>query len=300
MQAQRHSQKLAYFCLLVTVLGWGLTWPINKVLLTEFSPLWMLTLRMAIASTALFAFGIFSKTLALPPRGDVPIVASVALLHMVGFGALAAIGLSAVSTGRSVLLAYTVPIWVVPIAAIVLRERISSARLCAVALGLAGLIVLINPASLDWRDHWALLGNALLILAAFLWAVNIIHIRLHTWRSTPLKLAPWETLLALSVFAPIAVLFFDIPEVRWSFRLIFLLVLSGIFGTAIPFLTSSVAGRGLPAATMSLGLLATPIVSMVTSVIALGEEITLELVGAAVLIFGGIILVTFCNDGQNG
>lgn len=260
----------------------------------------MLTLRMAIASTALFAFGIASKTLALPPSGDLPIVASVALLHMVGFGALAAIGLSVVSTGRSVLLAYTVPIWVVPIAVIVLGERISWARLSAMVLGLAGLIVLINPASLDWHDHWALLGNALLILAAFLWAINIIHIRLHKWRSTPLKLAPWETLLAVSIFAPIALLFFDIPDVHWNFRLISLLVLSGIFGTAIPFLTSSVASRGLPAATMSLGLLATPIVSMVTSVIALGEEITPELAAATVLIFGGIILVTFAKEGRKG
>ena len=39
---------------------------------------------------------------------------SIALLHMVGFTLLGTIGLEIVPAGRSVVLAYTTPLWVVP------------------------------------------------------------------------------------------------------------------------------------------------------------------------------------------
>lgn len=296
MQKRRPPQTIAFLGLAATVLGWGLTWPVNKLLLAELSPIWMLTLRMAIASATLFLIGLFSKTLALPPRADLRILASVALLHMVGFGALGAIGLSIVSTGRSVLLAYTFPIWVLPGAAIILRERITFTRLAAVGLGIGGLLVLVNPANLDWHDDMALLGNFSLIAAALLWAINIIHIRLHKWQSTPLVVAPWEALLAGSIFALTAILFFEVPDAHWDVRLVALLIFSGVFGTAVPFWAASVASRGLPAATTSLGLLATPIVSMMTSVIVLGEEITPQLMLASILIFCGMLLAMITKE----
>ena len=213
---------------------------------------------------------------------------SIALLHMVGFGVLAAWGLHLVPTGRSVVLAYTTPLWVVPGAWLFLHERFTARRIVGVIIGLAGLVVLFNPTTFDWTSRGAVLGNGSIVLAAFLWAASILHIRGHRWRSTPLDLVPWEMLLATAIIASLGVAVDGVPSVTWSGRLVALLLYAGIPGTAVAYWATALASRNLPAVTTSLGLLATPVLSVVVATLWLGEPLTLALVAAIVLILGGV------------
>jgi drug/metabolite transporter (DMT)-like permease len=280
------------FFLLTVVLAWGLTWPVNKVLLESLPPLWVMALRSAIATVGLFAIAIARGRLALPPRADVPVLLSITLLHMVGFGVLAAWGLRLVPTGRSVVLAYTTPLWVTPGASLFLHERLTARRTVGVVVGLLGLLVLFNPLEFDWTDRNAALGNGAIILAALLWAGSILHIRGHGWQSTPFDLVPWEMLLATVILTPMALVADGIPTAEWSGRLVALLLYAGIPGTAVAYWAVAMASRTLPAVTTSLGLLATPVVSVVVATLWLGEAVTPSLVTAVVLILGGVALGT--------
>jgi len=260
----------------------------NKILLETFSPLWVVAARSAIATVALFGIALARGRLALPPRADVPVVLSIALLHMVGFGVLAAWGLHLVPTGRSVVLAYTTPLWVVPGAWLFLHERFTARRIVGVIIGLAGLVVLFNPTTFDWTSRGAVLGNGSIVLAAFLWAASILHIRGHRWQSTPLDLVPWEMLMATAIIASLGVAVDGVPSVTWSGRRVALLLYAGIPGTAVAYWATALASRNLPAVTTSLGLLATPVLSVVVATLWLGEPLTLALVAAIVLILGGV------------
>jgi drug/metabolite transporter (DMT)-like permease len=288
--------------LLMVVVFWGLVWPVNKVLLESLSPLWAMALRSAIATAALFAIALARGRLAPPPRGDWPVLLSLTLLHMVGFACLGAWGLNLVPTGRSVVLAYTTPLWVIPGARLFLREPLTPRRLGGVAAGLLGLLVLFNPAAFDWASRDALRGNGAILLAALLWAASILHIRGHAWRSTPLDLVPWAMLLATAIITPLAVLVDGLPTIAWDGRLVALLLYAGIPGTGLAYWASATASRLLPAVTTSLGLLATPVLSVVVATLWLGEPLTLSLVAAIVLILGGIALgvtgVTSTRSGQ--
>jgi len=57
--------------------------------------------------------------------------------------------------------------------------------------------------------------------------------------------------------------------------------------------------RYIGAVTTSIGLLGGPVVAITTSVLLLGEALTLTLVGGLVLILGGIGLVTW-SDARRG
>jgi drug/metabolite transporter (DMT)-like permease len=100
--------------LVTVVVAWGLTWPVSKTLLADVSPLWLLALRSAIAAATLFGVAVARGRLARPPGRDLPVLLSISALHMVGFTVLAFWGLQTVPAGRSVVLAYTTPLWVVP------------------------------------------------------------------------------------------------------------------------------------------------------------------------------------------
>jgi adenylate kinase len=65
-----HASRRAGVAALVTVIVcWGLTWPVNKVLLENLSPAWMMALRSAVATVGLFAIALARGRLVLP-RGD--------------------------------------------------------------------------------------------------------------------------------------------------------------------------------------------------------------------------------------
>jgi drug/metabolite transporter (DMT)-like permease len=282
------SRRSGLLFLAMVVLAWGLTWPVNKVILASVPPFWAVALRSTIGMLTLFAVSIARGRLVTPSRADLPVVLSIALLHMVGFSVLSTLGLLLVPTGRSVVLAYTTPLWVMPGASLFLGERNTPRRTIGVLAGLLGLTILFNPLAFDWHDRQAVLGNLAIVAAALLWAASILHIRGHRWRATPFELVPWEALLASLVLAAIALAGSGVPAIRWSPRLVLLLLYAGIPGTALAYWAIAMASRSLPAVTTSLGLLATPVVSVVIATIWLGETPTLSLVAALVLILGGV------------
>jgi len=290
------SRRAGLAALLTVIVCWGLTWPVNKVLLENLSPAWMMALRSAIATLGLFAIALVRGRLVLPPRADLPVVLSITLLHMVGFGVLAAWGLRLVPTGRSVVLAYTTPLWVVPGAWLFLGERLTAQRVVGVTVGLIGLVTLFNPAAFDWTSRNAILGNGAILIAALLWAASILHIRGHRWRSTPLDLVPWEMLLATAIVTPLAYALDGPPAPTWSGRLVALLLYAGIPGTAVAYWATALASRNLPAVTTALGLLATPVLSVVVATLWLGEPLTAALVIAIVLILGGVAIGASTGD----
>ena len=290
------ARQQGLLALVIVIVAWGLTWPVNKVVLATLSPLWAVTLRSAIATVALFALTAWRGRIALPPRQDLPVLLSITLLHMVGFNLLASWGLGLVPTGRTVVLAYTTPLWVTPGAALFLREPLTARRALGVLIGLAGLVTLLNPLALDWRDRDVVLGNLAILVGALLWALSILHIRAHRWVSTPFALIPWETLLATVLLLPFALATPAPAPADWTSSFVTLLLYLGIVGTAIAYWATATASRHLPAVTTSLGLLATPVVSVITATLWLGEPLTLSLIIAIVLVLGGVAIGSTATD----
>ena len=109
-------------------------------------------------------------------------------------------------------------------------------------------------------------------------------------RGGPFDLLPWEMLLATLVLLPLAWVVSGPPVFEWTPRLTALFVYAGLPGQALPYWAIAMAGRRLPAVTTSLGLLATPVVSIVVAMLWLDERPGLALLVAVALILGGVAL----------
>jgi drug/metabolite transporter (DMT)-like permease len=290
--AAARSRAPAFLALAVAVTSWGIGWPVNRAILYHLPPLSTVAMRSMIATAALFAIAGSRRRLALPNPKDIPVVLSISLLHMTAYAVLVSVGLLFVPVGRSIVLAYTMPLWITPGAALFLGERLTASRAIGVVLGLTGLGVMFNPLAFDWHNQTALIGNGVLLLAALLWAVSILHIRAHKWVAAPFDLIPWEMALATLVLCVLTLLIDGWPKIEWSQNLVWLILYSALPGTALAFWASAVAAQNLPAVTTSLGLLAAPVIGIAASAIALGEVPTLSLGIAVVLIVAGIALGT--------
>lgn len=297
MPANALPRRTAILLLAIVIGAWGTNWVATKALLNHLPPIWGAALRMVPACIALWALCLASGRLTVPKKGDVPVILSVGLLHMVAFSVLASLGLQYLPAGRSVVLAYTTPLWVLPAARFFLGEALTSRRAAGLLLGVAGLLVLLRPAAVDWTDDDVLLGHGLILLAAACWAACIVYGRAHRWITPPFQLLPWQTLLASAAQVLLAFCIEGVPHIPWSMELLALLGYSSLIGTALAYWAMNTVNRGLPASVTSMALLGVPVVGLVCSSAMLGERPDGTLLLAAALILAGVALGTFDANG---
>lgn len=128
------SNRQATFLFAIVVLAWGTNWPVIKLIVESVSPLWSTAIRSWIALLVVIIILRAGDNLVLPPRGDMPVVLSISLLHMVAFQTLVAAGLQFIPAGKAIVLGYTTPLWVAMAAPFFLGERTSKGKMAGVVI----------------------------------------------------------------------------------------------------------------------------------------------------------------------
>ena len=290
MSADKLSRRAAISLLVVVILAWGGTWVVNKAALQYLPPIWASFLRLPPAFLLLSALCIASGRMVIPVKADLPVIFTVGWLHMVGFSVLVSVGMQYLPAGRSIVLGYTTPLWVVPAAWLFLGEKPSPRRWLGLVIGMAGLTLILQPASMDWSNPDTLLGHAVILLAALMWAICIVYGRAHRFVTPTFELLPWQLLLAGFTQLALALIIEGVPDINWTLELLLLLGYGSVIGTALAYWAMNAVNRGLPASTTSIALLAVPVVGLLSSKIFLSEPVDAILMIATALIIFGIAL----------
>lgn len=101
-------------------------------------------------------------------------------------------------------LSFTRTLWMVPLAALILRERIGPMRIAAALVGFGGVVLMARPGA---GGHFALGVPALAMLAsAFLFTFTVIGMKVMTRDHSPMVLLVWSAVLGLLFAIPGAIL----------------------------------------------------------------------------------------------
>jgi drug/metabolite transporter (DMT)-like permease len=269
-----HPTARAALPILVLTLVWGCNWPVLKMGVTELAPLTFRSLTLPLAALGLLLVARASGDAIRVPRALWPKLIVLALFNIGCWNGFVLFGVQQLPAGRSAILAYTMPIWATLIAAIVLHERLSSRKLVGLALGVAGMSVLIGEQISVVR---AAPSGALLILAAAItWAMGTVLLRKWQLPIAQNTLSGWMMLLGwipLAVLAP----FFD-PQplatelanlsTRGWFAIGYNIFLAGTLAHWAWFTLA----RTLPVAVSSLSSLPVPVVGVLSGMLVLGER----------------------------
>jgi len=283
--------RAAWLQLAASIVLFGLTWPLMKIGLMAGTPMWLAAGRASLSALTSLVLLAAMRRLTLPPRGDWPVILSVGALQLSVFFALANLGVQSVPAGRSGVLAYTTMLWMVPLS-LLAGERVGRRALAGVVLGVAGIVVLSDPARFDWHDRRVVMGHLYLLGASLSWALAIMHTRRHRWATTPLDVLPWQ----MSVATVLLWLLAAIAEPRGYYEFdkwqlwAALLYIGAFAGPAGTWSAVSVT-RTLPPITTSLGMLGVPLVGIVSSVVLVAEPVTWPLAIGAALVLAGIAIV---------
>ena len=174
-----------------------------KLAIGAVPPLTFVLLRLA-GSLALLAPVLLAAGQGLlPERGERLTLFWVGQLQVAGFLICSIIGLSIVPAGRAIVLAYTMPLWAIPIGRFLWPEPIGRSQITGAAIGFLGLVLFMNPSLIDWGDPRMVAGNGLLIGAAILWALGSCLYRQRNWRSPFWVQTFWQLTVSLVPVAAI-------------------------------------------------------------------------------------------------
>jgi drug/metabolite transporter (DMT)-like permease len=271
----RSPRGRAYLLLGALVVIWGCHWTVAKIGLETIPPFSYAALRLLVAMAVLAVLMRRAGRLRRPAAADLPIVVSYGLLAIAAGIAAMNLALPFVEAGRASILAYTLPLWVVPIVAVVAHTLPTRAQVVGLVLGLAGLVLLLNPATIDWSSPAVLLGCGLLLLGAMAGAAALVHVRAHAWQGTPFDVQIWQLLVA---FVPLVLLAMIVEgdawaSLRWDAGTVLVILYSGALATAFAFWASQSIVRAIGPTTTSIGYLAVPVVGILTGVLVLGEPV---------------------------
>lgn len=273
------------------IFSWGLAWPINKVGLDYVSPAWYTAIRLIVGTVTMMILVTALGKFSIPRPKEYPLVFSIGLLQIGIYLLLASIGLAYLPAGRSSLLAYTTPLWIMPLTILFFHEEASPLKWIGFLLGIAGLTILLSPWELNWSDRNVLFGTAMLLLASFCWAISMLCARYMKWTKSPLELIPWQILVGTIPIVIYACLQEPSPTITWSAPLILSLLYTGGLVTGVSYWSGLVINKELPVIIVSLGFLLVPVFSLVVSALFMHEVITLSTAAAMSFIILGLVCV---------
>lgn len=276
---------------LFIVLTWGMAWPVNKIGLQFMSPLWYTALRLVVGTATMMGLVIALKKFAFPKREDIWLILIIGLLQISIYILLANIGLTYLPAGRSSLIAYTTPLWVMPITALFFKEETAWLKWLGFFLGIGGLILLLSPWEMNWKDYKIIYGSAMLLLASLCWAVSMFCVRYMKWNKSPLELIPWQ--LLIGTLPVLALAWFKEPllTIKWNEPLVLSLLYNGVLVTGLSYWCGVIINRALPTLLVSLGMLVIPVFSLTVSALFMHEAIQVPTIMATGMIFLGLACV---------
>jgi drug/metabolite transporter (DMT)-like permease len=273
------------------IFSWGMAWPINKLGLAYMSPIWYTAIRLIVGTATMVAIVTAIGKFALPGRKDYPLILIIGLLQISFYIFLANIGLKYLPAGRSSLLAYTTPLWIMPATTLFFNEETGWLRWLGFGLGISGLFILLSPWEINWSDADVIFGAAMLLLASLSWAISMLCARYMHWSKPPLELIPWQLLIGTLPIVILACIQEPIPNVEWNTPLLLSLVYTGILVTGLSYWVGIVVNKELPTIVVSLGFLLVPVCSLFVSALYMNETITLPALAAVLLIMSGLVCV---------
>jgi drug/metabolite transporter (DMT)-like permease len=262
----------ARLMLVILCVVWGITWPIMRIALSEVPPFTMRTLSSFAGGLALFAVClVMRRNLRLPGLKGWIHVGIAAMLNVASFSVFSTFAQLSAATSRVAILAYTMPIWAVVLAWVFLGERPTGMQPIAIGLCAAGLAILIYPLTAAGIP----LGIVLALATGVSWAAGTVYLKWARIDADPMAIAIWQVVISFFVIAACMLIFEGGPDFHAAHTDgVVATVVSGLLGTGAAYGLWFTIIRRLPAMTASLGVLGSPVIGVIASVLVLGERPT--------------------------
>ena len=291
------KRQAAWIALLVLMIVWGLNWIVMKIALDFSGPFSFSALRYSVGTVIIFALFMFRRGEWRPTPWGPTIV--IGLTQTAGFQALAQLALVTGGAGKTALLVYTLPFWLVPLAWWWLHEKTGWFRWLCIGVAAFGYLFVVTP--------WHHIGNPLSVVLALgsglAWAIaTVVSKRVFERHPdvTPLRLTAWQMLIGTLVLIVLALI---IPQrhIAWTSGFILAVLYNGVLSSSLGWVLWAFVVQRLPATVSGLTSLAVPVAGVLFGWWLLHERPSVaEWIGIALIGVALLALNFSTRAGQGG
>lgn len=279
--------------LLLLLLGtiWGSSYLFIKIAVADVPPLTLVAGRLVLAALILWGLMAVSRQ-AMPRRRSLW-----GTYTIMGFfsGTLPYVliswGEQYISSGLAALLQATMPIFTVLMAHVAIgEERLTAASVAGVAVGFAGVGVLMLP---DLRQglQASLWGQVAIVVSSVSYAGAAVYARLRLRGQPPMASTTGQMTMGAVLTLPLALIFdrpFDLspsPQAWWAWLGLILL------GTVVAYIIYYALIERTSATFVSMVTYVIPVNGLLLGAVVLHEALTVNVLASAALILTGVMLV---------
>ncbi|MES1987620.1 MAG: DMT family transporter [Pseudomonadota bacterium] len=276
----------AFIALFILTIIWGYNWVVMKQAVQFASPFQFAAIRTFFGSIVLFILIFLTKRpLALK---EFPTMLLLGLLQSCGFTGLLIWALVEGGAGKTAVLTYTMPFWVMLFAWPMLGEKIQGWQWLAVLFALFGMVLIFDPLHIK-SDGFSMF---LAVCSGVSWAISaIVSKKLH--QRAPhldlLNLTAWPMFLGS---IPVVVIAFILPAqpMQWTPTFVFAVLFNILLSGCLAWVLWLYALQRLQAGVASMASMLAPVIGVIAAWIQLNEvPNTYELIG---MVFIALSLVT--------
>ena len=273
------------FFLIIVWFCWGFSYPATKITLRGFDVWTSRLIIMGAGGFLLLCLAKLSKHGVQVRRDDWWDLILASIFNMTIFQLGMTFGVHFFSAGRTVVIVYTMPLWAMLFAWILLKETPSRKQLYGLGLGVFGLFFLMGQ-DFENLPH-AHLGATCTLVGAVSFGLGTVWMKRKNWQNNPTVIAGWQ--LVLGSIPVIPFWFFLGEETNWNAltpeiwaSFLFLILIANVLAYFAWFRVLAV----FQASTSGLGTLAIPVVGLLASYLLLDEPLGWhEIISASLIIF---------------
>ncbi|MDO9597469.1 MAG: EamA family transporter [Azoarcus sp.] len=259
--------RLALIALALMSMIWGYNWVVMKQVIRFVDPFDFSAIRALLGAASLFVVVI---ALRRPLR--LVAIRQVVLLGVLQTGAFTALIQWALVTGgagKTAVLVYTMPFWLMAMAWWWLGERIRGLQWVAVAAAACGLVLILEP----WSMGGSVMSNLLAVGGGLTWALSTVLAKRmrRDHEFDLLVLTAWQMLFGAIALCLVALALPSRPiePTAYFFGALFF---NAVFATALAWLLWLYVLQHLSAGTAGLSALGIPMIGVLAGWIELGER----------------------------
>jgi drug/metabolite transporter (DMT)-like permease len=287
MHLETKVRLRAFAALILLTLIWGYNWVVMKSALQYAGPFQFAAMRTFLGALVLFVVIFLTKR----PLGlkEFPTMLVLGLLQTIGFTGLLVWALVEGGAGKTAVLTYTMPFWVLLFAWPMLGEKVQGWQWLAVVSAVFGMVLIFDPLHIK-ADGFSMF---LALCSGVSWALSaIISKKLHQRRPELelLNLTAWPMLLG-SIPMVLIALMVPAPAMVWSGYLIFAVLFNVLLSGALAWLLWLYALQRLPAGVASMASMLAPVIGVIAAWIQLNEVPNrTELAGMLLIAFALVVI----------
>jgi drug/metabolite transporter (DMT)-like permease len=280
---------LAFFAIYVI---WGSTYLLNKIVVTEVSPLLLASIRFLSAGVIIVVIAYFMKlNLRVSTKQLINCIIAGFLFLSFGNGVFVW-ALKYVDSGFAALEAATQPLFVIILMRMMHGTKIKAKSMFGVVLGILGMYLLVSQEGLVINDN-SIVGIIMILACVLSWSYASIFVSKADLPSSFFVSTAYQMLAAGCILLSVS-FFINEPwlsPLDWSVSARWSMILLIVFGSIVAFTAFNYLLKVVSTEKVSTSSYVNPVIALLLGWYILDEHISMQSIIAAIILLTGVYFI---------